>query len=254
MSEFNSDAQHPASQQRIQQAYNQGKFPRSQELNISIQLFCVFGAFHLFGQSVVNQFIVACQQYFEEIANSTLNVDNTFAAIQSLTVSTSSILIALLAFVFLIAVLSVLSQRRGNFIFQSEWINTQVANPANGVKRILSFKNFARSVLGLPKVVILLVVGAFAIASRNEQIFQMGGQSTHAILLNLIQVTSSVLLTCSATLLAISLLDYLLERFSFFESQRMTDQQLRDEQRMQETDPSVSQKRKQIHQHLAQRS
>ncbi|MEM9412895.1 MAG: EscU/YscU/HrcU family type III secretion system export apparatus switch protein [Planctomycetota bacterium] len=253
MSDFNNDAQHPASQQRLQQAYSEGKFARSQDLSVSIQMFCVTGILYFSGKSLLFQFVEGCEGYFHEIAYSrSMNLIQ-IDSIYSLLTLTASVLIPLLLLIFIAALSSVLSQRPPKFLFQTDWINTQVGNPAIGFQRIFSFKNVSKAILGLPKVVILLIVGGIAFSHQADQLFHLSSHNSVAITSKLFDFVFRILLICSCAMVLVSLLDYLLERFSFHQNQRMTDQQLRDEQRMQDVDPSVAQKRRQLHQQYGHR-
>ena len=69
---------------------------------------------------------------------------------------------------------------------------------------------------------------------------QVGTQNLGGELVNHVFV---VLISVCGTLLAVSLFDYLVQWYSFHNRMRMTDQQLRDENRLQSTDPQIKSRR-----------
>ena len=64
MADFQTDAQHPATPVRLQQAQRQGDVPKSQELASSIQLACGLGVIYLSIKSIANRFTELTSQFW----------------------------------------------------------------------------------------------------------------------------------------------------------------------------------------------
>ena len=119
-------------------------------------------------------------------------------------------------------------------------------SPGRWFTRLFSLSTLAYPLIGLPKALLAVVVMAMSCWFYRDQFFALGALPADVMAEKLF---SLVLMICShvaVTLLLASLLDFGLKFLGFEKRIRMTDQQLRDEARMQNGDPQISAKRRAI--------
>lgn len=249
MSENQQDARHEASPTQLLQARREGDAAKSQELATSIQLtICVIAAYFLV-QSLVVQFSqLAVDSWSSEISGYSVSTFN-----QQITGSFRSIgvtLLPLLGIVALAGVFSHVVQNTSFAFFSRPLIDLTRLNPTQTLKRSFGWPNLVRALAGIPKLVILLTVSSMVAWHLRQQFIELPLLETSAMATSLINVVFTVLVSFAGTMLVLSGFDFVIERFSFIQRNRMTDQQLRDETRRQESDPRIGQRRQEFHRDL----
>ena len=248
MSDQNSDARHPASQIRLQQARREGDFAKSQELSSSIQLFLGSIATYFLTATAIHQFSTFTKNIWSPNQLPNGSVESFNEQMSLVTSNIGLMVMPLLVTVFFIAMISNVAQNTTLSVFNKPLVDLNHLNPANGIKRLFSLNSILRALLGIPKIAILLCVCGYVLYCQLEAIGQLAFQPIEEMVRGLSDCVFAVLISCTSAMLVMSFGDYVLERFSFARRNRMTDQQLRDENRMQNTDPQIGLQRQQFYQ------
>ena len=244
MADFNEDAQHPATAIRLQSANREGDAPKSYELVAAIQVTTGVTALDFLIQGLataITDFTVGIWQANGISADEVF--DNFASSRGNFLMSLLTSLVPMLAVIFCGGILSHLIQAPTAFGFKKPLWQPQQINPATGIQRLFSMDNLVRGVLGIPKVAIIVLVAIVVIWNQRfsiAELQQVGAQSLGGELVHQVFI---VLISVCGTLLAVSLFDYLVQWYSFQNRMRMTDQQLRDENRLQSTDPQIKSRR-----------
>ena len=250
MSENNQDARHEASPAQLLQARQQGDAAKSQELATSIQLFvCVIAAYFL-AQSLVVQFSQLAVDSWSGEAVANYSVSHFNQQVSGSLLSIGVALLPLLAIIVLTGLFSHVVQNTSFAFFSRPLLDITRLNPTLGFQRSFSWPNVVRALAGIPKLVILLTVSVLVAWQLRQQFIELPMLETSAMATSLIKVVFTVLVSFTGTMLLLSGFDFAIERFSFVQRNRMTDQQLRDETRRQESDPRIGQQRQQFHRDL----
>lgn len=254
MAEFNEDAQHPATAVRLQSARQEGDAPKSSELVAAIQVTCGITILYF----LINGLASAIENFTANTwkANG-IAVESVIGNVQGSTnqfmTSLLTTLLPMLAAVLVCAIASHVVQTGSAFGFKKPVWQPQQANPISGLKRLFSMDNLLRGVLGIPKVAIIVLVTGVVIWNQRLEIAelqQVGARRVGPDLMNQIFI---VLIAACGTLFAVSLIDYVVQWFSFQSRIRMTDQQLRDENRLQSPDPQLKSRRIEIFEQITSR-
>ena len=97
---------------------------------------------------------------------------------------------------------------------------------------------------------IVLATATLVLWGRRTELVMLSGLEIESLIPAMSNLVFCVAGWIAATLLVISSLDYALERVDHATRLRMSDRELRDEQRMQNVDPIVTNRRRQIHREM----
>lgn len=242
------DAQHQASPIRLQQAYQQGDFPRSFELAASIQLLGGTIACYFFAKTSAQQFVTFTSRIWNESGAAFSNTDQINELFRQSASEFVLMLLPLLGMIFLIGLMSHALQNTTFTFFNKPLFETRNLNPANNFQRVFSLNNLTRAILSIPKTALVMVASGLMIWHSTTMLANLPYQPTDQMLMQLLDSVFAVLITATTTMAVLAIFDYLIERFSFAQRNRMTDAQLREENRLQNVDPQIQNQRNQRYQ------
>lgn len=248
MNRDNHDASHPATATRLLQAQQSGQVAKSQELASSIQLVAGMVLIYLTIQMAGSQLVNFTHGLWSETTieeNSAAHFNQT---IETAAIHTATLVLPWLLAIALVSIFSHLLQNPGSVANPQSIFRSEAFNPLVGIQRLLSNENLFRSTLGIPKIALLCIIFVTSIWSLRTDFANLSFQPVNTMLSGMVDAVFTVLMLCAATLLVTSLADYLLERFAMARRLRMSDQELRDENRLQQVDPQISSRRQQLYQ------
>ena len=238
---------HPASPMRRDQARRDGDIPKSFELA---------GALHLLGALTVAFLMLGgigkwlkdwTIAKWKEAGQIGVGPDDLASGLQADVFSLSSVLAPLLLLMLGMGVLAHWVQTGIVFRPQQAVPEASRLGPRRWFSHLFSLQFFAAPVLGLPKA-LLAVASAFVSAwCFREQFFALGGLPVESLVASLFGLVIGVCASTTMVILVLSIADYGIKRLSFERRIRMSDQEVRDELRMQNGDPTINSRRRQIH-------
>ncbi len=251
MTERNQDANHPATPVRLMQAQRDGDCPKSHELAVAIQLLCGLAAIWLMVKFLISGVVdFSTETWSPELdwmSSSTAEFQNQMQeTIWNMTV----LLLPFLGIVLLGAVASHVVQSGAAAAFRKPLFQMQHLNPVSGAQRLFSGKNIGKGIIGIPKVAAVIFVSLSVVWYQRFELAKLQWNSVEEIAKCLNHCLFAILVSGAATLLLVSLLDYILERFSFFKRHQMSDQELRDENSMQGPGSQMTARRQQFYRNL----
>ena len=250
MSENNQDAAHAATAARLDRAWRDGDVAKSRELAAAVQLVFVIGSMYW----LASNFFGRSANFATEPWSSELAYDYNTADLQqqlvSAGVSLAAMLLPLLGVVLVSVVVSNLMQTGP--MLQGKRVQADVTrlSPANWFKRLFSGPSLARTILGLPKFLIVISVSVAVLWAQRNELVYLSTLDVGALVREMTSMVLGVAAWVAVALLLISGFDYALERASYAARLRMSDRELRDEQRTQNVDPVLTSRRRQIHRDL----
>ena len=84
----------------------------------------------------------------------------------------------------------------------------------------------------------------------RTQIASLPFQSASAMLAEMLDCVFTIMMACVTAMIIAAIADYLIERFAYARRLQMSDQELREENRLQQGDPQVSSRRSLILQEI----
>lgn len=252
MSETPSSEQvHPASPYRREQAIRDGDGAKSFELSGAIQALAAIGVgFMLLGG--LAQWIREWTIETWKAAAGDISFEHaaTTQQLQDTAFSVSALMAPMLITMLFAGVLAHMSQT--GVVFRANRVVPDLgrAGPQKWWRHVFSMRALSFPFVGLPKTIVAFVTAGVSFWMQKEGFFGLGNLPVEQIGPELFSRVLGVCFHVAVVLFALSLVDYALQRWSFERRIRMTDQQVRDETRMQNGDPQVMNQRRAMHRSL----
>ncbi len=223
---------------------------KSHELSVAIQLVLILLAIYLLASGFVVQLSNFATEIWSDDWVGQYGVDEFQDHLWRVAVCISGLLLPFLLAVPIVSIMSHLIQ--SGPMFQGDRIAPDVSrlSPLHWIKRVFSFASLLRGILGLPKVLIVVSVASAVFWMQRDAVLNLTGMDVGQMVPQLFSIVLTTAGGVAFALLATSLIDYVSERYSYQQRFRMTDQELRNEQRMQNVDPQIANRRRQTHQDL----
>lgn len=240
MTDSRDDQIHEPSATRLQQARSEGDIAKSFELAAALQMIGALLACYLL-LSNVGVWIQSWTSQSWSTAGSKLSLDSSelVGQLQNLSATTLAALAPLMMLLLVIGIASHWIQTGPLFLPKKAAPDLERLGPGNWRQKMFSLQGFAFLLVGVPKTVVAFgVLGVSSWCHRN-QFFEMASYPVDVLVQHLFSLVLTIVLHVALALLVASLLDYWLRYLAHRRSLHMTDQQLRDELRMQNGDPQV---------------
>ncbi len=250
MSEQNPDARHAASPAQLLQAQRDGDIAKSQELATSLQLLLVVVATYFLAGSIIQSFANQTAEIWSSANIGAFSTEEFVEQTSGSLWSIGQLVVPLLLVICCVGVFSHLVQNTSFAFFRRPLFDASRLSPGHGFGRIFSWMNIVRAVAGIPKVAILILVFGISVWNSRNEFANLATLESGQLALQMLEAIFNVLVIFSGTMVALAGLDFAIEKFNFWQRNRMTDQQLRDETKMQETDPQIAQQRQQFHREI----
>ncbi len=246
MTQSSADKDHEASALRRQKAKAEGDFPRSFELAVALQVIgftilgflCLESISHHLWVATARGLLIDSAQWSNADARAVDALEMFRRAVQAIT--------PLLLGCWLVVVASHWGQTGATWLPNKVVAEFGRVSPQHWWRRLVSMSTWSYLFVGLPKFFLAFSVAVVSFWCQRATIFtipfrpvdQMGQQIASVLM----QITFHV----GLVLLVSSTLDYWMHYLGFEKRIRMTDQELRDEIRMQNGDPTVNAQRKSL--------
>ena len=249
MSDFSGDQVHPATPIRLEQARREGNLAKSFELSAAVQaiagLAVVFFALGGLATNIKNWTKQAWQP-----GNLSIDSVEGIAQIQTTLFWLTGLLIPILGMFWLSAVVSHLAQTGFGFRPQKSAPDLTRLSPTKWLTYNFSADGLSASILGIPKSLIAALVALLAIWIQREQFMALRELPIESLVGSMFELVLGVAAQVAGVVLLFASADFGFKLWNHHRRLRMTDQQLRDEQRTQNGAPEVSQQRRQRHRTL----
>ena len=241
MSEFSDDQVHPATPARREQARRDGEFAKSHELAAAIQMLGAIGiAFLLFGQlgNWMQQMTTATWgQTRLQISLTSTEIGH---QLSGLIFSSLSVIAPIGLMLIGVGILSHWCQTGPVFVTNKLAPDPNRIAPANWFRRLFSLSTLAFPLVGIPKSILAIVVMCSSCWLNRQSFFILANYPANEMVQRLFELVLTVSAHVAFALLLASIVDYGLKYLSFQKRLQMTDQQLRDELRMQNGNPQIN--------------
>ncbi len=258
-----ADQVHEATPVRLDQARQSGDVPRSRELAGAIHMVGTFVVALLFAGGIARAIGDWTRSQWtpgEESSSlvgsvnvSSVNIepDAIIAQMQSAIFSFAGLLAPALILMLAVSLLGHWGQT--GMIFRPKNLSPgeNISGPVRWWKHVFSARAIAIPFLSLPKSAVAFTVAGTGCWFARERIFSLGGLPVEQLTTEISGLVLSIGLQVALVLLMLSLTDYAIQRWSYARRMQMTDQQLRDELRMQNGDPQFRSRRRQTQRELA---
>lgn len=254
MSDSAPERVHPATPYRRQVAKRDGRVAKSQDLAASAGLLAGLLALLYSGKAFI--------RFLQTFATAQLgNVDNLATGSDQIVEAGFSVLGQLGAslwplFGTIVAAAVAAQWLQGGVTLQPASLapNFSRISPARNLAKLFSLTNFVRLAMACAKVAFIVAVVVWTCWDERHQVLTLPARSPAGIFSLLIDVCFWCCLKIAGGLFLLGLVDYAYQRWHLEQSLRMTSEELREEMRNQNGDPSIANRRHQLRrQHRAVR-
>ncbi|MBD3401817.1 flagellar biosynthesis protein FlhB [candidate division GN15 bacterium] len=124
-------------------------------------------------------------------------------------------------------------------------------NIVNGLKRLVSLRSLVTLVRDTTKLLIVGVIGFYAIKAEFESFFLLPDMTVTQIAVTMGKMALVIALKIGAAMLVLAALDYAYQRYEFEKSIKMSKQDIKDEMKHTEGSPEVKSRVRQIQRDMA---
>lgn len=241
------------SQKRLDDARQRGEVPMSRELNhwfifLAALMFTVIMAPSLFG-SLASSLKV----FLERAGTQPADAGTIGNALVQAAADAALTIAAPLALVIVAALAATFLQT--GLIVSAEHLMPKLErlSPLTGITRQFSLRSIVEFLKGLAKIVVVGIVLAMVLAPTLGSVGRYIGMDLAAVLEAIRSLVIRLLIAVLSVMSLITVLDYLYQRFEFMKRMRMSKQELKDEYKQTEGDPTIKARVRQLRMERARR-
>lgn len=247
MAENDGDRTEAPTPRRRQEARQQGNIARSHDLTSAVLLIGALMMMRWFGPALIESLRDVVSRQLSGPSLADLGTDRIGVQLLYCLGRVSSSLAPLLAGAMFLVIVVNLAQVGLNFSPQRLAINFAALNPTRGFSKIFALRTSGpQLLLNLLKVTLVALVGWSAVAGRLGEIIAVQQLSYLQIFALGADLVFSIGIRIGVLLLVLAILDYYYQRYRVERSLKMTKQEVKDEMRSMEGDPTMKNRRRQV--------
>lgn len=230
-----------------------GQVAKSKELGLALTLLACTLTLIIFGGAAGNSLKETMITFLNNYLTQSLSYDS----VKKVTF----IMVWRLAVVFLPIALPIMAMGiLANFIQTGALFTTKPLkpdfsklNPINGFKRMFSMRSLMELFKDIAIVLVIGIIGFNFIKDNYTYILTLGNLNPAAVLEAAGKLTISIFLRITLIMIAISIIDYIFQRYQYNKDLRMTKQEVKEEFKQDEGDPQIKGKIRQKQREMAAR-
>ncbi len=238
---------------KLQQGREKGDVPKSREVNNFFLLLAATVAVGFMGPGIMYRIQGKLRSFFEQAHMLSLDMGG-LGRILAGAVTEIAMLLALPMVLFVVvAVLSGIVQHGLLFAVDGMKPKLSKMSPMSGLKRQFSLQSTTEFLKGLVKLSIVAGIGVALMYPEYQRLPTWVGRSLDSMLGELHRLIVLLLIATVLVMAAVAGLDFLYQKFEHRRKNRMTKQEVKEENKQMEGDPLVKGKLKQIRMERARR-
>ena len=238
----------PATQKKLDDARKEGQVAKSKEIVNAISLVITFFTLQLILGFIGDEFISSFKEMYSAIPNfkdkGSINVENTVeifsSVIGDILLISAPILIVTFFLAFVLEVVQVKWKPTGKPLQPK----LSKISPISGFKRVFSKQALINMLKSMAIVAICIYIVYTEIVDNYNAIFNLYEISLQNALFFAGEIVFSVATKISFLYLLIGITDYIFQKRKFKEDMKMTKQEVKEEYKMTEGDPTVKQQQR----------
>lgn len=245
MFEDNGDRRHPATPTRLQNAREQGDVSRSTQLAGAIQLMGFLAVASCVLPPLMNSLKGVATSLW---ASGTIDAAQ-FAPGNMITQAVWGVMPAFVGLLVILMLVSIVSYfLQTGFLFQPSRVSLDPSriSPTHWWERVLSPASYVTALLDLPKVILVMAAAGTVIYVNLEAVIAIGNQSVESMVRDIAGLVLKIGFQTALILFLFGLVDFGLAWFGRMRRLRMSDNELREEIRMQQGSPQTAERRRRL--------
>ncbi|EHL31610.1 flagellar biosynthesis protein FlhB [Legionella drancourtii LLAP12] len=254
MSEQNNDEKtEQPSAKRLKEARQKGQVARSKDFNTTVALLFTAVGFLAFGKQLSDQLALMMRHSFEFDTNVIITPVVSLERLFFLAKMGFWALVPILIFIFVVSLAAPLVM--GGWVFSAKVVQPKFSrlNVFQGLKRMVSLKNFVEMIKSFFKFVLVASVAVIVLKSQIPTLLSLAHVPIETAIGSGALIVVKCFVLVAASLLLIAMLDVPFQLYEHNKNMKMTKQELRDEYKETEGKPEVKNAIRRAQQEIAKR-
>ena len=255
MGEESGDKSEEPTPHKLSEARKKGQVLQSKEVTTAILLIIVYKVLAANAEKMWYRLLDYCDMMFKQIGNVGNTLDLAMAhGLTSLGIQTILLTVLPVLMVgFIIPILVTFVQTQFLFSAESMKIDLNKINPMSGLKRIFSMKGVVQILITLVKIILVAWVAWSVVRDHLDEIIISMTFDPFTLMLFIGSLVMSIAGKIGMLYLAIALADYFYQKHEFSKSMMMSKQEVKEEYKRLEGDPTIKQAQKQKQREMSQK-
>jgi flagellar biosynthetic protein FlhB len=255
MGEQSGDKTEEPTSHKLREARKKGQVAKSKEITTAILVLVSYYVFKSTAERMWLYMVDYSKQIFELIPHSEYVLSMSFAiemvwhGILIFFLITAPIFLA----TFVVAILVEGAQTGFNVSSESITPKFSKLNPLEGIKRMFSVKGLVQILISLVKIIIVSWITWNVIKERLPEILGLMAMPHWSLMMLAAQLVFDIAMKVGMFYILIAAFDYFWQKRSFKKSMMMTKQEVKEEYKRLEGDPTIKQRQKQVQREMAQK-
>ncbi|MGB9731266.1 MULTISPECIES: flagellar biosynthesis protein FlhB [Calditerrivibrio] len=252
MPDNDSDRTEEATPRRKQKAIEEGNVPKSRELATGITFLVAVLILYFYMPPMVEEFKSSFITYFS-MYNYRINKESTYLLLIEVLKSIAKVTLPLLFILVFVAILSNIVQFGVIFSSKALELKWDRVNPITGFGRLFSKKSLFELLKSILKIFFLGFAAFFIIKSKIATIVTLADADAISSIHFLGKLIYEVSFKLAIIIMVIALIDFLYQRWQYYEDLKMTKQEVKEEFKQMEGDPLIKQRIRSMQREMARK-
>jgi len=246
---FDQERTEPATPRRREEARKKGNVPKTRELSSAMLVLSLGMLFYFYGRSFSQSLMKLFNLYWQHFPS--LNPDQVIRITGLSVKETFTVLIPVFATLVPVALFSNLLQT--GFLFSTDALIPEFSriNPITGIKRLFSLNSLVELIKSVIKFFVIGYTAYRVLAPEVGKLSALIFSPISEILSYSARLSFKLVFYCGCAFVALSLLDYLFQRYQYEQNLKMTKQEVKEEMKEREGDPKIKARIRSIQRQLA---
>ncbi|MGC8768798.1 flagellar biosynthesis protein FlhB [Calditerrivibrio sp.] len=252
MPDNDSDRTEEATPRRKQKAIEEGNVPKSRELATGTTFLVAVLILYFYMPPMVEEFKSSFITYFS-MYNYRINKESTYLLLIEVLKSIAKVTLPLLFILVFVAILSNIVQFGVIFSSKALELKWDRVNPITGFGRLFSKKSLFELLKSILKIFFLGFAAFFIIKSKIATIVTLADADAISSIHFLGKLIYEVSFKLAIIIMVIALIDFLYQRWQYYEDLKMTKQEVKEEFKQMEGDPLIKQRIRSMQREMARK-
>ncbi|PMP72780.1 MAG: flagellar biosynthesis protein FlhB [Calditerrivibrio nitroreducens] len=252
MPDNDSDRTEEATPRRKQKAIEEGNVPKSRELATGTTFLVAVLILYFYMPPMVEEFKSSFITYFS-MYNYRINKESTYLLLIEVLKSIAKVTLPLLFILVFVAILSNIIQFGVIFSSKALELKWDRVNPITGFGRLFSKKSLFELLKSILKIFFLGFAAFFIIKSKIATIVTLADADAISSIHFLGKLIYEVSFKLAIIIMVIALIDFLYQRWQYYEDLKMTKQEVKEEFKQMEGDPLIKQRIRSMQREMARK-
>ncbi len=242
-----------ATAKRREEAREKGQVAKSREVaSVAVLLSCLI-YFYFNAGGLLQKIMAMMSALFRGCGQVNINLDNAPSFLTGLMLKTSLLLLPLLGLICVVALVANVIQV--GFFYSPKALEPKFSklNPLTGFNNLFSLRSAVEMIKNIIKTGVVGFVAYTVLSKELSNCLPLAERSVWEIMVYLGRVSFKILLTTCWVLILLAILDYLYQRWEYEKSLRMSRQEIKEEFKNTEGDPSIKARIKRLQREMARK-